>query len=177
MAFRSLLIAMGTTCLTMLIVGPAILKVANSADGQLSVFTQAMDYLLPQPLPYIGTLIGIVVLASAAAASAQGLQNLALGLRFRHYIPARMGQRNRFDVADLPVWFEASIVCVCFIVLGTKEETYLTLYAVGVFILLSLTGWAAVKRSLRLQKGHLTWQSLLVLLGSMVAALLTIGAT
>ena len=49
LAFRSLLIAMGTTCVTMLIVGPAILKLSNPAQGQVSVFTQTMDKLLPRP--------------------------------------------------------------------------------------------------------------------------------
>lgn len=62
----------------------------------------------------------------AAAASAQGIQNLALGLRCRHYIPPWLGMRNKYDVAANPVWLE---VVVC---------------AAGVFILLSLTGWAAV---------------------------------
>ncbi len=177
MAFRSLLIAMGTTCATMLIVGPAILKIADPSSGKVSVFTQAMDYLLPHPLPYFGTLIGIVVLASAAAASAQGLQNLALGLRFRHYIPARLGQRNHFDVASVPVWIEVGVVCACFTFLGTKEETYLSLYAVGVFILLSMTGWATVKRSLRLQRGKFSVRNVPALGGSLIAALLTTAAT
>lgn len=61
-AFRSLLMVMGTTCLTMLIVGPAILKLSDSSNGQVSVFTQTMDKLLPYPLPYLGTLIGMLVL-------------------------------------------------------------------------------------------------------------------
>ena len=59
-----------------------------------------MDRLLPRPLAYMGTLVGVVVLGSAAAASAQGLQNLALGLRFRNYVPAMLGHTNRFEVAD-----------------------------------------------------------------------------
>lgn len=176
MAFHSLLIAMGTTCITMLIVGPAVLIVADPSNGKVSVFTQAMDYLLPHPLPYIGTLIGIVVLASAAEASAQGLQNLALGLRLRHYIPARLGRRNKF-VADLPLWPEVGIVCGCFIFVGTKEETYLSLYAVGVFILLSMTGWATAKRSFRLQRGKFGSRHLPVLGGSLIAALLITAAT
>lgn len=109
-AFGSLIIIMGTTCLTMLIVGPAILAEADVSDTHVSVFTQTMDHLLPSPLPWIGTLIGVLVLASAAAASAQGIQNLALGLRYRHYIPAWLGSRNLFDVADKPVWVEVAIV-------------------------------------------------------------------
>ncbi len=176
-AFRSLLIVMGTTCVTMIIVGPAILKLSDPTNAQVSVFTQTMDKLLPQPLPYLGTLIGIVVLGSAAAASAQGLQNLALGLRYRRYIPARMGQRNRFDVADLPVWTEVTIVSVCYIGFGTKEETYLSLYAIGVFVLLSMTSWATAKRIARAQRGLVSFRGLLGLLGAVIAALLTSGAT
>ena len=148
-AFGSLMIIMGTTCLTMLIVGPAILAEADVSDTHVSVFTQTMDHLLPSPLPWIGTLIGVLVLASAAAASAQGIQNLALGLRYRHYIPAWLGSRNLFDVADKPVWVEVGVVALCFLAFGTHEETYLAIYAAGVFILLSMTGWAAAKRLLR----------------------------
>ena len=177
MAFRSLLIVMGTTCATMLIVGPAILKLSDPTNAQVSVFTQTMDKLLPQPLPYLGTLIGIVVLGSAAAASAQGLQNLALGLRYRHYIPARMGQRNRFDVAALPVWIEVTIVSACYVGFGTKEETYLSLYAIGVFVLLSMTSWATAKRIVRHQRGQVSFRGLLGLFGAIIAALLTSAAT
>ena len=176
-AFRSLMIVMGTTCVTMLIVGPAILRLSDPTNEQVSVFTQTMDRLLPQPLPYLGTLIGIVVLGSAAAASAQGLQNLALGLRYRHYIPARMGQRNKFDVADLPVWIEITIVSACYVVLGTQEETYLSLYAIGVFVLLSMTSWAAAKRIVRQQGQQVSFRGLLGLFGTVIAALLTSGAT
>ena len=101
---------MGTTCLTMLVVGPAILALSDPRNPHVSVFTQTMDRLLPAPLPLVGTLIGVLVLGSAAAASAQGIQNLALGLRYRHYLPASLGTRNRFDVADEPVWVEVGIV-------------------------------------------------------------------
>ncbi len=176
-AFQSLLLVMGTTCVTMLIVGPAILQLSDPTNQEVSVFTQTMDRILPEPLPYLGTLIGMVVLGSAAAASAQGLQNLALGLRYRHYIPARMGQRNQFDVADRPVWVEVTIVCACYIFLGTKEETYLSLYAVGVFVLLSMTGWAAAKRIIREQRLQFSIHHMWGLSGTLVAALLTSGAT
>ena len=176
-AFRSLLIAMGTTCATMLIVGPAIFQLADLKDTRVSVFTQAMDRILPSPLPYLGTLVGIVVLGSAAAASAQGLQNLALGLRYRHYVPARMGQRNEFDVADLPVWIEVAIVCVCFVSFGVDPDTYLALYAVGVFVLLSMTGWAAAQRTLRLLGHRISAAQLLLFSGTIAAAILTSAAT
>jgi nucleotide-binding universal stress UspA family protein len=176
-AFGSLLIIMGTTLLTMLIVGPAIFRVSDPANVRVSVFTQTMDVLLPWPLPYLGTLIGILVLASACAASAQGLQNLALGLRYRHYVPAGMGQRNRFDVADKPVWLEVGVVVACYLVFGTNEETYLAIYAIGVFVLLSMTGWAALKRLLRQARLRWSFGRVPELLGAGLAALLTTGAT
>jgi nucleotide-binding universal stress UspA family protein len=176
-AFESLLIAMGTTCATMLIVGPAIFRVSDPTNASVSVFTQAMDQILPQPLPYIGTFIGTVVLASAAAASAQGLQNLSLGLSYRHYVPPRMGQRNDFDVADMPVWIEVAIASLCFILLGTREEVYLSLYAVGVFILLSMTGWAAAKRTLRSRSNSSAISQATGLTGAIAAAILTSAAT
>ncbi|HEX5004404.1 MAG TPA: universal stress protein [Gemmatimonadales bacterium] len=176
-AFGSLVIIMGTTCLTMLIVGPAILAEADVTDTHVSVFTQTMDHLLPAPLPWIGTLIGVLVLASAAAASAQGIQNLALGLRYRHYIPAWLGSRNLFDVADRPVWVEVAIVALCFLAFGTHEETYLAIYAAGVFILLSMTGWAAARRLLRQLRAGFSPGGAATLAGTVIAALLTTAAT
>ncbi len=176
-AFGSLVIVMGTTCLTMLIVGPAILELADPSNTHVSVFTQTMDKLLPAPLPLAGTFIGVLVLASAAAASAQGLQNLALGLRYRHYIPAWLGLRNRFDVADSPVWVEVGIVAFCFLLFGTHEETYLALYAAGVFILLSMTGWAAAKRLLAQLRSGFSAGTAATLAGTVFAALLTTVAT
>jgi len=176
-AFGSLIIIMGTTCLTMLIVGPAILAEADVSDTHVSVFTQTMDHLLPAPLPWVGTLIGVLVLASAAAASAQGIQNLALGLRYRHYIPAWLGSRNLFDVADKPVWVEVGIVALCFLAFGTHEETYLAIYAAGVFILLSMTGWAAAKRLLRQMRTQFSPGVAATLAGTVIAALLTTVAT
>jgi nucleotide-binding universal stress UspA family protein len=176
-AFGSLLIIMVTTCLTMLVVGPAILALSNPADPHVSVFTQTMDALLPPPLPWIGTLIGVLVLGSAAAASAQGIQNLALGLRYRNYIPARLGFRNEFEVADKPVWIEVAIVGVCFLFFGTSEETYLAIYAAGVFILLSMTGWAAAKRLFRENRTKISAGSAATFAGTVIAALLTTAAT
>ena len=123
---------------------------------------------------HAGTLVGIVVLLSAATASAQGLQNLALGLRQRHYVPASFGQRNRFDVADRPVAVQVIIVGACFIAFGTHEDTYLALYAAGVFVLLGLTGWASVKRLLRERRAGAT--STLSVVATTVAAVVTSGA-
>jgi nucleotide-binding universal stress UspA family protein len=176
-AFHSLLIIMGTTSITMLVVGPAILQLSDPTNTEVSVFTQTMDQLLPAPLAYLGTLVGVAVLLSASAASAQGLQNLALGLKARHYLPAVIGQRNRFDVADKPVWIEVGLVSLCFLLLGTNEETYLAVYAAGVFILLSMTGWAASRRLRRQMGGSFSWRGLSALAGTVVAASLTSVAT
>ncbi len=176
-AFGSLIIVMGTTAATMLVVGPAIHNLADPTNAEVSVFTQTMDQLLPSPLPWIGTLVGVAVLLSAAAASAQGLQNLALGLRFRHYVPSFIGRQNRFDVAPAPVWIEVGIVIICFLLLGTHEETYLAIYAAGVFILLSMTGWAATKRLLRMVHTERSFGHGASLVGTAVAAILTTVAT
>ncbi|MFN2137030.1 MAG: universal stress protein [Candidatus Promineifilaceae bacterium] len=176
-AFGSLLIVMGTTSVTMLIVGPAIYALSDPLNHDVSVFTQTMDRLLPQPLPWLGTLVGVAVLLSAAAASAQGLQNLALGLEKRHYVPAFVGRRNAYGVAPVPVWIEVALVTLCFLFFGTHEETYLAIYAAGVFILLSMTGWAATKRLWReakAKKGEMPWAALA---GTFLAAVLTTLAT
>lgn len=176
-AFKSLLIIMSTTAATMLVVGPAIFSLADPTNRHVSVFTQAMDLLLPDPLPYLGTLVGIFVLMSASAASAQGLQNLALGLKNRHYIPPLLGNVNRFEVADKPVWIEVMIVSGCFLLFGTHEETYLALYAAGVFILLSMTGWAVTHRLVREIRAQLTIQKAMLIAGTSIGASLTTGAT
>ncbi|MGB3714382.1 MAG: universal stress protein [Candidatus Promineifilaceae bacterium] len=177
MAFKSLLIIMGTTSLTMLIVGPAIFELSDVTNSEVSVFTQTMDKLLPAPLALLGTLVGVLVLLSASAASAQGLQNLALGLRLRHYIPAVVGQRNAFEVAAVPVWIEVAIVSLSFLVFGTDEGTYLAIYAAGVFILLSMTSWAATKRLIRYVGEEATRGNIAALAGTIPAAILTSVAT
>jgi nucleotide-binding universal stress UspA family protein len=176
-AFGSLLIIMGTVSVTMLIVGPTIFRLSDPTNEQVSVFTQAMDALLPASLAYLGTLVGVAVLVSASAASAQGLQNLALGLAARRYVPAFIGQQNQFDVADKPVWIEIGLTCFFFLVLGTNEETYLAIYAAGVFILLSMTGWAAVKRLSRQLHAGFSAITLVLIVGTAIAAFLTSGAT
>ncbi len=175
-AFNSLLIIMGTTAVTMLIVGPAIFSLSDPTNSEVSVFTQTMDKLLPAPVAYAGTLVGIAVLMSASAASAQGLQNLALGLRRRHYIPPNLGKRNAFGVADKPVWIEVGIVSLCFMFLGTHEETYLAIYAAGVFILLSMTGWAVTRRLVREIREKFSPGKGAMTVGTIIAAILTTGA-
>ncbi len=176
-AFGSLVIIMGTTGITMLVVGPAILNLADPTNEHVSVFTQTMDQILPGPLALIGTLVGIAVLLSAAAASAQGLQFLFLGLKYRHYLPSVFGQRNKFEVADKPVWLEVGLVSITFLAFGTNEETYLAIYAAGVFILLSMTGWAAAKRLGRELRAEFVASRLAALVGTVLAAMLTSGAT
>jgi len=176
-AFNSLLIIMGTAAATMLIVGPTIYQFSDPANTHVSVFTQTMDQLLPDPLPYVGTIIGVAVLMSASAASAQGLQNLALGLYHRKYIPYQIGQRNQFEVADKPVWIEVGIVSVCFLLFGTHEETYLAIYAAGVFILLSMTGWAVSKRLVREVVASFSFSKVALIVGAVLAAALTSSAT
>ncbi len=176
-AFGSLIIIMGTTCLTMLIVGPAIYALSDPTNESVSVFTQTMDKLLPAWASYAGTLIGVAVLLSACASAAQGIQNLALGLRYRHYVSADLGQRNKFDVAGKPVWMMAIVIALCFLLFGTSEETYLALYAAGVFILLSMTGWAAFQRLLRELRASFSSGKMTVLIGTVIAAFLTSGAT
>ncbi|NOY98367.1 MAG: universal stress protein [Chloroflexi bacterium] len=176
-AFNSLLIIMGTTAATMLIVGPVIFKLSNPELEGVSVFTQTMDQLLPAPLPYLGTLVGVAVLMSASAASAQGLQNLALGLSERRYVPPILGQRNQFQVADKPVWIQVAIVGICFLFFGTDEETYLAIYAAGVFVLLSMTGWAVTKRLVRNVRKKFDLGQVALIFGTIVAAILTTGAT
>ncbi len=176
-AFGSLIIIMGTTVITMLVVGPVILAHSDPLNEHVSVFTQTMDYLFPAWLSYVGTLIGVAVLLSACAAAAQAVQNLALGLRYRHYVPAKLGQRNRHDVADIPVWIMAALCSLCFLFFGTREVTYLALYAAGVFILLSMTGWAATKRLIRELRAQLSKIKLLILVGTVFSALLTSFAT
>jgi nucleotide-binding universal stress UspA family protein len=176
-AFQSLLIIMITTSATMLIVGPAIFSLSDPSIEKVSVFTQTMDQLLPAPLPYLGSLVGAFVLMSACAASAQGLQNLALGLKERHYIPPAFGALNHYEVADKPVWLEVGVVCVCFLLFGTQEGTFLALYAAGVFILLSLTGWAVTRRLVREVSSQISIRKVTLMVGTTTAALLTTGAT
>jgi nucleotide-binding universal stress UspA family protein len=176
-AFNSLLIIMGTTAVTMLVVGPAIYNLSDPLLEDVSVFTQTMDKLLPAPLPYLGTLVGIAVLMSASAAAAQGIQNLSLGLSERRYVPPTFGKRNAYQVADKPVWLQVIIVSITFLFFGTHEETYLAIYAAGVFVLLSMTGWAVTKRLVRRTLKRFKIGSAFLIVGTVLASILTTGAT
>ncbi|HHO54398.1 MAG TPA: APC family permease [Deltaproteobacteria bacterium] len=153
-AFGSLAIVMGSTCIAMIILGPAILAHADvTRAGEVSVFTQTMDALLPGPLSVLGSLVGIVVLLSASAAAISGVQYLAQGLAKRHYVPTALTRTNKASVAPRVVWGITAVVIVCFAVLGTREETYLSVYAAGVFVLLTMTAWAATRRLVRESRG------------------------
>jgi nucleotide-binding universal stress UspA family protein len=175
-AFRSLALIMGSTALTMVVVGPAILALTDPADPNVSVFTQAMDALLPYPIALAGTAVSVLVLLSAAAASALGIQSLFLGLSVRHYAPAAFSHRNRAGVASRPVWSEVGAACACFIVFGTHEATYLAVYAAGVFVLLSMTGWAAMLRLIRQHRAGIR-TTIVTRAGVLLAALFTTLAT
>ena len=176
-AFGSLTIIMGTTATAMLILGPAILRVADTSREDVSVFTQTMDALLPAPLAYLGTAVAMGVLVSACATALQGIAHLAHGLCHRHYLVESLGRPNRFGIAERAVWLESILLCACFLLFGTREETYLALYAAGVFILLSMTGWAAATRLFRRLRQSREGRSIAQLGAVVTAASLTSVAT
>ena len=176
-AFGSLMMVMLTTIATMLIVGPEIYLVSSPTGSEVSVFTQTMDFLLPQPLAYFGSLVSIFVLMSACAASSQGLQNLSSGLTERAYLPKAFGAKNNCEVANKPVWLQILIVCAGFLLIGTREDVYLGLYAAGVFIIISQSGWAVTKRLIRESKGNSSFQSIIKFLITGFSASLTTLAT
>ena len=176
-AFGSLVMVMFTTIVTMLIVGPEIFLVSNPITSDVSVFTQTMDFLLPKPLAYFGSLVSIFVIMSACAASSQGLQNLSMGLTARRYLPESFGLINSFGVTSKSVWVQILVVSICFIFIGTQEDVYLGLYAAGVFIIISQSGWAVTKRLIRESKKGQFWKSLPKFLVTGVSASLTTAAT
>ena len=75
------------------------------------------------------------------------------------------------------MWIEVGIVSISFLLFGTHEETYLALYAAGVFILLSMTGWAVTKRLFNQIRGEFSIGKVGVLAGTVVASLMTSAAT
>ena len=77
-AFGSMLFVVVTSAMVLLLLGPAIVAVTRP-DVPVSVFTQAMDALLPGPLPLVGTFIAVAVLLVVAGSSAQGLQKSGPG--------------------------------------------------------------------------------------------------
>jgi nucleotide-binding universal stress UspA family protein len=72
---------------------------------------------------------------------------------------------------------EVGIVSICFLLFGTYEETYLALYAAGVFILLSMTGWAVTKRLVREVRGKFSIAKGAIIIGTALTAALTTSAT
>jgi len=92
-------------------------------------------------------------------------------------VPRAFSLRNKFEVADKPVWLQVVIVSLCFLFLGTNEATYLSLYAAGVFVILSMTGWAVTKRLIREARQQKSKGKWLTIAGTMIAALLTSLAT
>lgn len=172
-AFGSMLFVVVTSAMVLLLLGPAIVAVTRP-DVPVSVFTQAMDALLPGPLPLVGTFIAVAVLLVVAGSSAQGLQNLALGLHDRRFAPAFLGQRNRADVPDWPVRILAIAVIVCFVLLGSDPGVYVRVYVAGFILLLTLTSWAAVRRSVRQVREAGT--TVLLVAATVLAALVTSAA-
>ena len=114
-----------------------------------SAMTQAMQQLLPAPLAWLGTVVAVVALLSVAAASAQAVQNLSLGLRSRRFAPAFLAQRNRHGVPDRPVKIVLALAVGCFLLPGARAETYLPLVVAGSLLLLMIVGWAAWRRARR----------------------------
>ena len=70
-----------------------------------------------------------------------------------------------------------AIVSVCFLFFGTHEETYLALYAAGVFILLSMTGWAVTKRLFGQLSNGVSLPKIGLIAGTVIASVLTTAAT
>jgi len=68
-------------------------------------------------------------------------------------------------------------VALVFLLFGTNEETYLAIYAAGVFVLLSMTGWAVAKRLLRQVRENFNINTALLIVGTIIAAVMTTGAT
>lgn len=113
--FKSLLIVMGTTGVTMLVVGPAIYQLSDPTNPHVSVFTQTMDQLLPTSLPYLGTLIGIAVLMSASAATVpRDCKILPWGLENGTTSPAAVGQVIFVEQVDAAqAWLQVRLIsCV-----------------------------------------------------------------
>lgn len=153
-AFGSLAIVVATSMAMLLVFGPAVVRLFDPAQPT-SAITQAMQRLWPAPLTWVGTVVGVVVLASVAAASAQALQNLNLGLRNQRYAPAFLAQRNQADVPDWPVRILMALAVFCFLSLGAREEIYLPLYVAGSLLLLVVVSWAVWRRVRREQRAGL----------------------
>jgi nucleotide-binding universal stress UspA family protein len=147
-AFGSMAITVVTGLAVLLFFAPAVLTLADPAQPA-SAMTQAMQLLFPAPLAWLGTGIAVVALLSVAAASAQAVQNLSLGLRNRRFAPAFLAQRNRADVPDRPVNMILALTAGLFLLVGSQEATYLPLLVAGSLLLLMVVSWAAWRRARR----------------------------
>ncbi len=147
-AFGSLLIVVSTSLAMLLLFGPAVPALVDSTQPA-SAMTQAMQQLLPAPLAWLGTIVAVVALLSVAAASAQAVQNLSLGLRSRRFAPAFLAQRNRSGVPDRPIKILLVLAAGAFLLLGAREEIYLPLIVTGSLLVLMIVSWAAWRRARR----------------------------
>ena len=145
-AAGSLALAAGTSLAMLLCFGPLLPQLVQP-DRPGSAMSQAMQTLLPAPWGGLGALAAVAVLLSAAAASAQALQNLSLGLRTRRFAPMFLAQRNRLGVPERPVWLLAALAVLCFLFLGAAEERYLPGYVASSLLLLTIVAWAAWRRA------------------------------
>lgn len=147
-ACGSMAIVVATSLALLLLFGPAVLALADPAQPT-SAITQVMQQLLPAPLAWLGTVVAIIALLSVAAASAQALQNLSLGLRARRFAPDFLAQRNRAGVPDRPVRIVLWLTIVAFLLFGTREDLYLPLLVAGTLVSLIIVSWAARRRARR----------------------------
>jgi nucleotide-binding universal stress UspA family protein len=169
-AFGSMAIVVVTGLGMLLFFGPAVLTLADPTQPA-SAMTQAMQQLLPAPLAWLGSAVAIVALLSVAAASAQAVQNLSLGLRTRRFAPAFLAQRNRADVPDRPVHIILALTTALFLLLGAQEEYYLPLVVAGSLLLLMVVSWAAWRRARREARIRQGMRTRLLPLALLVAAL------
>ena len=159
-ALGSMAIVVTTSLAMLLVFGPALLLLFDPTQPT-SAITQALQWLWPAPLAWLGTAVAVVALLSVAAASAQALQNLNLGLRSQRYAPAFLAQRNQADVPGWPVRIIMVVTVASFLLLGAREEIYLPLYVAGALLLLVLVSWAAWRRPRREQRAARSGAALL----------------
>ncbi|HNS01479.1 MAG TPA: universal stress protein [Anaerolineae bacterium] len=147
-AFGSLALTAVTGLAALLILGPLPL-LGEAEGGSVSPTSQVLQALLPGPLIWLALLIATALLLSAAAASAQALQNLSLGLATRRFAPSFLAQRNRAGAPERPVELLAAIAAACFLLLGARAEIYLPVFVAGSLLLLTIVAWAAWRRARR----------------------------
>jgi len=174
-AFRSLLIIMVTTAVTMLIVGPAIYQLADP-NSEISVFTQVMDQLLPRPVAYAGSVLGVFIFIYVCATSMQAMQSLTQNLARNHYMPESACEENEHHALVKPVRFELFAIILVIALIGLSEELYLEIYDAGVFIIISLTGWAVLKHLYQEMQTSITARHLGTFFASALTTLLTTAA-